>query len=95
MLELELKYIRFIIKPEENIGESSSISQGNQQNQTNVFQRMMEKAHQPYFPMLKKEDTRHDLLYNDVVSLLKRKQNGWRSKDSKSFAKNRVPHGLI
>ena len=57
MSELGLKYIRFIIKPEENSGESSSMGQGTQRNQTNVFQRMMEKAHQPYFPMLKKEDT--------------------------------------
>ena len=87
MSELELKYIRFVIKLEENTGESSSMSQRTQQNQKNGFQRMMEKGHQPYFPMLKKEDTRRDLLYNDVISLLKRKQSGWRSKDSELFAK--------
>ncbi len=56
MSELELKYIRFIIQPEEDNGESSSRNQRIQQNQINIFDTMMERAHQPYFPMQKRED---------------------------------------
>src|SRR2546421_3584379 len=88
MSELELKYIRFIIQPEEDTGESITRSRETQQNQTNIFNTMMERAREPYFPMLKREDTRRDLLYNDIIALLKKKQkNGWSGADSESFAK--------
>ncbi|GES86420.1 hypothetical protein GLOIN_2v1773072 [Rhizophagus clarus] len=36
-------------------------------------------------------DTRYDLLYNDVIALLKKEQrNGWRGTESETFAKKFV-----
>ncbi|PKK69135.1 hypothetical protein RhiirC2_781374 [Rhizophagus irregularis] len=32
---------------------------------------MIERARQPYFPIQKREDTRHNILYNDVITLLR------------------------
>ncbi|CAB4476565.1 unnamed protein product [Rhizophagus irregularis] len=87
MLELESKHIRFIIQPEEDNGESSSRNQVVQQNKINIFDTMMERARQPYFSMQKREDIRCDILYNDVITLLRNKQkNGWSGVNSESFA---------
>ncbi|PKC03990.1 hypothetical protein RhiirA5_422915 [Rhizophagus irregularis] len=88
MSELELKHIKFIVQPEEHTGFTD---QSIQQNEPNTFNRMMERARQPYFPMLKRVDTRYDLLYNDVIALLKKEQrNSWRGTESESFAKKFV-----
>ncbi|PKC10941.1 hypothetical protein RhiirA5_397792 [Rhizophagus irregularis] len=85
--QLELKHIRFIIQPEEDNGESSSRNQVVQQNKINIFDTMMERARQPYFSMQKREDIRCDILYNDVITLLRNKQkNGWSGVNSESFA---------
>ncbi|CAG8759393.1 10233_t:CDS:1, partial [Rhizophagus irregularis] len=54
MLELELKYIKFIVQPKEHIGETGFTDQSIQWNELNIFNRMMERVHQPYFPMLKR-----------------------------------------
>jgi hypothetical protein len=89
MSELELKYIRFIIYTEEN-----NVVQQNQQFERNAFDIMMEHSHKPYFPSIKREDTRRDVLYNDVIALLKENQkNGWRvdqEKIAKIFIKQLV-----
>ncbi|PKY33751.1 hypothetical protein RhiirB3_395051, partial [Rhizophagus irregularis] len=91
MLELELKHIKFIVQPKEHIGETGFTDQSIQWNELNIFNRMMERVHQPYFPMLKRVDTRYDFLYNDVIALLKKEQrNGWRGTESESFAKKFV-----
>ncbi|EXX51527.1 hypothetical protein RirG_260910 [Rhizophagus irregularis DAOM 197198w] len=42
--EISLMYIRFVIQPEEDNGESSSRNQEIQQNQTNIFDTMMKRA---------------------------------------------------
>ncbi|CAB4399975.1 unnamed protein product [Rhizophagus irregularis] len=89
MSELELKYIRFIVHTEEN-----NIVQQNQQFERNAFDIMMEHSHKPYFPSIKREDTQRDVLYNDVIALLKENQkNGWRvdqEKIAKIFIKQLV-----
>ncbi|POG72960.1 hypothetical protein GLOIN_2v1773072 [Rhizophagus irregularis DAOM 181602=DAOM 197198] len=51
----------------------------------------MQRAHQPYFPMQKREDTQRDTLYNDVISLLRKNQKyGWSGVNSESIAKKFV-----
>ncbi|CAI2198061.1 4296_t:CDS:2, partial [Funneliformis geosporum] len=37
-----------------------------------AFDIMMEQTRQPYFPTIKKEDTQKDVLYNDIIALLKK-----------------------
>lgn len=74
MSKLELKYsIQFIVQNKDT-EEGSPIQQTGQ----NAFDIMMEYAHQPYFPTTKREDTQRDVLYNDIIALLKKKQKeGW------------------
>ena len=82
MSELELKYVRFVVQTEEN-----NTTQQNQQFERNAFNIMMEHSRKPYFPLIKREDTRRDVLYNDVIALLKENQkNGWRE-DQEKIAK--------
>ncbi|CAG8539089.1 22726_t:CDS:2 [Rhizophagus irregularis] len=52
----------------EDNGKSNSRNQVIQQNKTNIFDNMMERARQPYFSMQKREDTRCDILYNDSLA---------------------------
>ena len=50
MLELELKHIKFIVQSEEHTGETSFTDQ---QNEPNVFNRMMERARQTLLSYVK------------------------------------------
>ena len=88
MSELELKYIRFIVQTE----ELNNLPQPTQPAGQTAFDIMMERARQPYFPTTKREDTRKDVLYNDIIALLKQKQKGGWSRNQENFAKTFVDH---
>jgi len=83
MSELGLKYIRFIVQTE----EPDDPPQPTQPAGQTAFDIMMEYVRQPYFPPIKREDTQKDVLYNDIIALLKKKQRGGWSENQESFAK--------
>lgn len=70
MLELDLKYIRFNVQTEKN-----NANQQTQQFERNALNVIMENSRKPYFPSIKIKDTQRDVLYNDVLVLLKENQN--------------------
>jgi len=86
MSELGLKFIRFIVQTE----EPDDPPQQTQPAGQTAFDIMMEQARQPYFPTTKREDTQKDVLYNDIIALLKKKQRGGWSGNQESFAKTFV-----
>jgi len=74
MSELELKYIRFVLQTEER----NTVQRETQELERNAFDIMIEYSRQPYFPSTKKENTQRDVLYNDIIVLLKENQSeGW------------------
>jgi len=64
-------HIKFTLKEQENSEKR------NRQNVTNGLSKIMETSRIPKLPKERNFVTRHDLLYNDLVKLLKDKSLGW------------------
>jgi len=73
---LGFTHIKFVIQP--GISQRfDNIQNTNKISETNAFTILMENANKLALPAIKKEETRHDLLYNDIIKLLKQEKIGW------------------
>src|ERR1044071_795346 len=70
LFELKFTHIKFVLEvTEANIQESGP----------NAFNLLMESSQHICLPEQKKENTRRDLLYNDIIKLLRSKEVGWKN----------------
>jgi len=70
---LGFTHIKFVIQPDIS-QRFNNIQNTNKISETNAFTILMENTNKLALPAIKKEKTRHDLLYNDVIKLLKQEK---------------------
>ncbi|PKY55858.1 hypothetical protein RhiirA4_475649 [Rhizophagus irregularis] len=82
LFELKFTHIKFVLEVTE---ASDQEPQG-----PNAFDLLMRNSQCVCLPEQKKEDTRRDLLYNDIIKLLQNKEVGWKSGTHNTLGKSFV-----
>src|SRR5581483_805065 len=81
IFELNFTHIKFVLEAT----ETSRI-----QERPNAFDLIMETSHRICLPELKKEGTRQELLYNDIIRLFRSKSVGWKNGTHNTLGKSFV-----
>ncbi|CAG8605100.1 7312_t:CDS:1, partial [Scutellospora calospora] len=86
LFELNFTHIKFVLDVAETSIQKSS-HQG-----PNAFDLLMKNSQNTQLPELKKENTRRDLLYNDIICLLQNKEVRWKNAMHNTIGKSFIEH---